>query len=126
MSSNQPKITNLAYFEEMALQLEKLVESAYPSLYLSEPAYDQEEGIVSIQADIPIPGREELFFIEWSQDTSELNEEYRYECSIFTADGEELATCFSREITVATIEAVESCQNLLASLECWLNMSFKS
>ena len=125
MTSYNPKITQPAYFEEAAESLEEMVMTTYPSLYLSEPSILLDEGMVAIQADVPIPGREELFFIEWTLDLHEENKDYLFECSIFTAEGEELSSCFSSELRQATQQAIEECQDLLATLSDWLDLTLK-
>ena len=121
-----PKITNVEYFEEMGELLQKQVSESYPSLYVSDPVLDIEEGTVCVQSDISTPGREELFYIEWlySLPGYEENENYIYECAIFTADGEELAVGYSSDFTKATIECAENCQNLLESVSGWLEVTF--
>jgi hypothetical protein len=120
------KITNVKYFEEMGELLQKQVSESYPSLYVSDPVLEIEEGTVCVQADISIPGREDLFYIEWlySLPGYEENENYVYECAIFTADGEELAVGYSSDFTKATIECGQNCQNLFQGVSNWLEMTF--
>lgn len=118
------KITKLEYFEEKATDLEALVNGAFPLLE-TEAFIDPDENCVSVQSELEIPGYEDTFFIEWVHNVNEEDPELEYECSIFTAEGEELGVCYSSEFVRATLECVRETQDLLVSLNNWLGSVFR-
>ena len=118
------KITKLEYFEEKATDLEALVNSAFPQLE-TEAFIDQDEGCVSVQSQLEVFGFEDIFFIEWVHNVNEEDPEQEYECSIFTAEGEELGVCYSSEFVRATLECVKETQELLMSVHNWLGSVFR-
>jgi hypothetical protein len=118
------KITKLEYFEEKATDLEALVNSAFPQLE-TEAFIDQDEDSVSVQSELEVPGFEDTFFIEWIHSVNEEDPEQEYECSIFTAEGEELGVCYSNEFVRATLECVKETQELLMSVNNWLGSVFR-
>jgi hypothetical protein len=117
------KIEQEEYFEQKALELEELISGLYPELS-TVPRIDPDEGTVGLYAELRIPRFEGTFFVEWVHYINEEDEDFAYECAIYTAEGEDLGLVYSDSPVKAVTECAQTVQKMLLETSGWLSSVF--
>jgi hypothetical protein len=118
------RIQQKEYFEQKVLELEELIAGAYPTLWTTSRHIDLDRELISIQAEMRVPGYEGVYFVEWVHYVNEEEADLNYECAVITAEGEELNLVYSNSAVKATTKCMQGVQKMLLATSSWMNETF--